>query len=240
MATGAQLLALAETRLGEKYLNVQVPKDNPGWHGPWDCAEFTSWAVYQIVGKLYGCTNNRHNPAMADAYSGAWARDAADGTLIPATQAEANDTPGVVLILQATGPRADGAHRNIGRPRPHGRGGRDQSRRAARPGRGPALAPVREDPGSQVHPHRFRRQAEAAPASPHPKAPQHQEPAGAGRTARAARKGLRSRQDRQCLWAAHHGRGRGLPGQQPAGGRRYSRPRTARKLGIPWPDPAGG
>jgi N-acetylmuramoyl-L-alanine amidase len=49
MATGAQLLALAETRIGEKYVNVQVPKDNPKWHGPWDCAEFASWLVYQEV-----------------------------------------------------------------------------------------------------------------------------------------------------------------------------------------------
>lgn len=104
MATGAQLLALAETRLGEKYLNVRVPKDNPHWHGPWDCAEFASWAVYQTVRRLYGCTNNRNNPALADAYSGAWVRDVTDGTLIPATQAEANDTPGVVLIRKPPAP----------------------------------------------------------------------------------------------------------------------------------------
>ena len=52
MVTGAQLLALAETRIGEKYVNVQVPKDNRHWRGPWDCAEFASWLVYQATGKL--------------------------------------------------------------------------------------------------------------------------------------------------------------------------------------------
>jgi hypothetical protein len=74
--------------------------------------------VYQIVGKLYGCTNNRHSPAMADAYSGAWARDAADGTLFPATQAEANGTPGVVLIRK---PPAPGQMEHIAIADGHGR-----------------------------------------------------------------------------------------------------------------------
>ena len=32
VATGAQLLALAETRVGEKYVNVQVPKLWQQWH----------------------------------------------------------------------------------------------------------------------------------------------------------------------------------------------------------------
>lgn len=104
MATGAQLLALAETRIGEKYVNVQVPKDNPNWHGPWDCAEFASWLAYQKVAMLYGCTNDSDNPALADAYSGAWVRDVTNGTLIPTTQAEANETPGTVLIRKPPAP----------------------------------------------------------------------------------------------------------------------------------------
>jgi N-acetylmuramoyl-L-alanine amidase len=98
MTTGKDLLALAETRLGEKYVNVLVPKDNPNWHGPWDCAEFASWVVYQTVGKLYGCTDNRGDPAVTEAYSGAWARDASAGTLGKTDRAAANVTPGVVLI----------------------------------------------------------------------------------------------------------------------------------------------
>lgn len=98
MSTGKDLLKLAETRIGEKYVNVLVPKDNPSWHGPWDCAEFASWVAYQKVGRLYGCTDNAGNPAITEAYSGAWVRDANDGTLGTADQAAANITPGVVLI----------------------------------------------------------------------------------------------------------------------------------------------
>ena len=71
MASGNDLLALAESRIREKYVNVLVPKDNPNWHGPWDCAEFASWAVYQKVSKLYGCIDNSGNPATTEAYSGA-------------------------------------------------------------------------------------------------------------------------------------------------------------------------
>lgn len=98
MATGKDLLKLAETRIGEKYVNVLVPKDNKNWHGPWDCAEFASWAVYQIVGKLYGCTDNSGNPATTEAYSGAWVRDAKDGTLKATDNSAANNTAGVILV----------------------------------------------------------------------------------------------------------------------------------------------
>jgi hypothetical protein len=98
MASGAQLLKLAEKHIGEKYINVQVPKDNAKWTGPWDCAEFASWLAYQMVGKLFGCRDDGADPAVADAYSGAWVRDATDGTLGVATQSDANNTPGIVLI----------------------------------------------------------------------------------------------------------------------------------------------
>lgn len=96
--TGTDLLKLAETRLGEKYVNVLVPKDNPNWHGPWDCAEFASWVVYQKVKKLYGCLPDTGNPATTEAYSGAWVTDATNGTLLPTTQALANVMAGIVLI----------------------------------------------------------------------------------------------------------------------------------------------
>ncbi len=104
MATGAKLLALAETRIGDKYVNVQVPKDNPNWRGPWDCAEFASWLVYQAIGKLYGCISNEADPALADAYSGAWVRDAVNGKVNPITQREANGIAGAVLIRKPPAP----------------------------------------------------------------------------------------------------------------------------------------
>ena len=98
MATGRDLLNLAKTRIGEKYDNVLVPKDNQNWHGPWDCAEFASWVVFQKVGKLYGCTDNNGNPATTEAYSGAWVRDASEGTLHLTDKETANNTAGVILV----------------------------------------------------------------------------------------------------------------------------------------------
>jgi len=98
MPTGTDLLNLAKSRLNEKYENVLVPKNNRDWHGPWDCAEFASWVVYQTVGNLYGCTNNNDNPAAAEAYSGSWVRDATNGALEASDQKAANVTPGVILI----------------------------------------------------------------------------------------------------------------------------------------------
>lgn len=98
MTKGTDLVALAETRIGEKYDNVMVPKNNPNWHGPWDCAEFATWLVYQTVGKLYGCVDNKGNPATVEAYSGAWVRDCESGILIGTDQATANITPGVILV----------------------------------------------------------------------------------------------------------------------------------------------
>ncbi len=96
-ASGSDIVALAKTRIGEKYVNVQVPKDDPTWHGPWDCAEFASWLVYQTAGILYGCTDDTTDPAKADAYTGAWKTDAAaKGRLVPVS--EAAGTSGAFLL----------------------------------------------------------------------------------------------------------------------------------------------
>jgi hypothetical protein len=77
MPNGAEIYDLAETRDGERYVNICVPKNDPNWHGPWDCAEFMSWLVYQRSGRLYGCVDNGDNPATVEAYTGAWKRDSA-------------------------------------------------------------------------------------------------------------------------------------------------------------------
>jgi len=77
MATGKEMVSLALQHLGEPYdLGALAPKNDPSWNGPWDCAEFVSWCVYQTARKLYGCFNNEAAPATADAYTGYWARDA--------------------------------------------------------------------------------------------------------------------------------------------------------------------
>lgn len=75
--TGADILNKAAQHVNEKYVfGARVPKNNPNWHGPWDCAEFASWCVFQISNKLYGCDDDNGNPASADAYTGYWKRDA--------------------------------------------------------------------------------------------------------------------------------------------------------------------
>lgn len=77
MPTGNDIVAIARQHLGEKYIfGTPVPKDDPAWKGPWDCAEFVSWCVYQVSQKLYGCLDNSGAPAHAEAYTGYWGRDA--------------------------------------------------------------------------------------------------------------------------------------------------------------------
>lgn len=73
--SGAGLVERARKHIGEAYVNTQVPKDDQNWHGPWDCAEFVSWLVFQEAGMLYGCLDDKVAPAVADAYSGAWKSD---------------------------------------------------------------------------------------------------------------------------------------------------------------------
>jgi len=74
--TGGAILQIALQHVGEKYvLGIQVPKDNPNWKGPWDCAEFVSWSVFQAARMLYGCDKDTAAPASADAYTGYWERD---------------------------------------------------------------------------------------------------------------------------------------------------------------------
>ena len=97
MASGAGMYELAREHIGEDYVNVRVPKSNANWRGPWDCAEFMSWLVFQDAGILYGCLDNSVNPATADAYTGAWQRDSTKiGVRIPIGQA-AGTLGGIVL-----------------------------------------------------------------------------------------------------------------------------------------------
>jgi len=77
MATGREMLELARPHIGEEYENVLVPKNNANWRGPWDCAEFMSWLVFQEAGFLYGCIDSDANPALVEAYTGAWKTDSA-------------------------------------------------------------------------------------------------------------------------------------------------------------------
>jgi N-acetylmuramoyl-L-alanine amidase len=96
--TGDTILQVAAGHLGEKYVfGVLVPKDNPNWKGPWDCAEFVSWSVFQATGTLYGCDRDNGDPASADAYTGYWDRDSRNlGRIISLD--EAARTPGAAVL----------------------------------------------------------------------------------------------------------------------------------------------
>lgn len=105
--SGAGLLKRAREHIGEKYVHVTVPKDDPNWRGPWDCAELVSWAVYQESGKLYGCVDNNAPPATAEAYTGAWKRDLeAVGKRVSVEEAAA--TVGGIVLRYPSGPKAMG------------------------------------------------------------------------------------------------------------------------------------
>lgn len=101
MATGEDLLRLAMQHLGQRYvLGVIVPKNDPNWHGPWDCSEFASWCVFQVSGHLYGCLNDASDPADrtgAHAYTGYWSRDV-ESLGIKITVDEARVTPGAAVL----------------------------------------------------------------------------------------------------------------------------------------------
>ncbi|MCP2027397.1 hypothetical protein L1276_002554 [Flavobacterium sp. HSC-32F16] len=69
MSTGKQLLDLAEKHIGEKYVfGAMVPFENSNYKGPWDCAEFVSWVVYQSSKIKVGIRGK-------EAYTGYWASD---------------------------------------------------------------------------------------------------------------------------------------------------------------------
>jgi hypothetical protein len=98
MATSAKLLRLARDHLHEEYrLGAVAPKANANWRGPWDCAEFASWCVYQLTGTLFGCRPRNGDPDRVDAYSGFWGDDARKlHSVISVGQAAA--TPGALLV----------------------------------------------------------------------------------------------------------------------------------------------
>src|SRR5262249_18945078 len=106
-STGAGLLLRAKEHIGQSYANVLVPKDDPAWKGPWDCAEFMSWLVFQEARKLYGCLDDKEKPSKADAYTGAWRDDVAHlGNRVSVDEAAA--TIGGIVLRYPPSPGAMG------------------------------------------------------------------------------------------------------------------------------------
>jgi hypothetical protein len=95
---GKDLVTLARDHVGEPYvLGIHVAKDNWEWQGPWDCAEFASWLVYQVADSLYGCDDDSNAPSVADAYTGYWVRDVR-GLGRKISVEEAARTPGAFVL----------------------------------------------------------------------------------------------------------------------------------------------
>ena len=109
MHSGRTVLPIAEAHQGERYvLGARVPMDNETFHGPWDCAEFVSWCVYQAYGVLFGV--RPANPQTADAYTGYWTEDAL-ATHATIAVSQALNTPGAILLRR---PRSQGSGHAIG------------------------------------------------------------------------------------------------------------------------------
>lgn len=101
--TGDDVLRLASRHVGEKYvLGARAPMANAAWAGPWDCAEFVSWCVFQASGILYG-TRPRNDPVLADAFTGFWADQAEAGGHIIDVQEAAAIRGAAVLRKPASG-----------------------------------------------------------------------------------------------------------------------------------------
>lgn len=102
-ASGEGILRLARKHVGQNYvLGFTVPKNNPQWRGPWDCAELLSWLVYQVASILYGCDKVSGDPATAGAYTGYWQSDSLKrGIRIPVERAARTPGAAVLRIPQA-------------------------------------------------------------------------------------------------------------------------------------------
>jgi N-acetylmuramoyl-L-alanine amidase len=100
--SGDAILAHARGHIGEQYsLGARAPMSNADWKGPWDCAEFVSWCVYQASGILFG-VEPRHDAVRADAYTGFWADQAhAANALITVEQAAGIAGAAVLRIPQS-------------------------------------------------------------------------------------------------------------------------------------------
>jgi hypothetical protein len=71
MVLARSLVHLLEAHRGEQYVfGALAPKENSNYKGPWDCAEFEAWGIYQISGQYVGCRGPKH-----DAYTGFFAQD---------------------------------------------------------------------------------------------------------------------------------------------------------------------
>lgn len=103
---GSEMVELLKEHKGEVYrLGAIAPKNDVNWAGPWDCAEFASWGIYQGIGKLFGCADNNGDPASADAWTNWFKRDLDAGLLVPISLDEAKRVIGAFVLRYTAGSR---------------------------------------------------------------------------------------------------------------------------------------
>lgn len=96
MYQGMDLVDLAMSRQGQKYvLGAKVHLANRDWSGPWDCAEFVSWACYHAYRVVIAV--RPPNIQVGESYSGWWHEDSLElGGIVSASKAIV--TAGAILI----------------------------------------------------------------------------------------------------------------------------------------------
>ena len=95
---GKDVLDVGLTKVGQAYvIGTSVPLDNAYWKGPWDCAEFASWCVYQAYEGMRFGFNDVKNIAYAEPFSGAWYAQALKHAKIISIK-DALAIPGAVLL----------------------------------------------------------------------------------------------------------------------------------------------
>ena len=101
--TAADVFELALDHLHEDYvLGARAPMANAKWRGPWDCAEFASWCLFQATGVLFG-VKPRHDPIAADAFTGFWADQAREAKAVVPVELAARTRGAFLVRLPAPG-----------------------------------------------------------------------------------------------------------------------------------------
>ena len=107
MRPASDLVDYARRLIGAKYvLGSSAPLMDPSYRGPFDCAEFVSYCVAQVTGRIWGAGPKNDNP-----YTGYWNAAIPDtkallgdrvsnasGSLLRMSVDDAIRTPGAILV----------------------------------------------------------------------------------------------------------------------------------------------
>ena len=101
MATGADILQKARTRLGDSYVFGALTPVGALDPRVFDCSKLASWAVYQAAKLIYGADRDAGNPL--EVYGGTiyWNRDARSVGIIVSLE-EAAASPGAAVLRLGT------------------------------------------------------------------------------------------------------------------------------------------